>query len=117
MKILDEDFVNNIKWKVSDVLDYIKKQFEADVVITQTKWEQMIQDTLPDYVEWVIEGKPENPYYYDPYHDNISYSFKENTGNFNIQIFDSPSVDVWIKGKFKLEDGYVKIIEVSSYRT
>ena len=120
MKVVSDRYIEQLNYKLDEVFVNIKKELEADYLILQSDYEKMIQEILPKYFRWVIEGKPEyreKQIYYDQYHDDIDYDFKNNIGEFNIQIFDSPYVDIWIKGKFKLEEGYVKIIEISSYRT
>ena len=120
MKVVSDRYIELLNYKIDKVFDDIKKELEADYLILQTSYEKMIQEILPKYFQWVIDGKPEyreKQIYYDQYHDSIEYNFKENMGEFNIQIYDSPDVDIWIKGKFRLEEGYVKIVEISSYRT
>jgi hypothetical protein len=64
-----------------------------------------IRKALINYWRWVTEGEPEygkGQHYYDWYHNQINYR-GDGIYGYNIQVFDSPEGDEWMRGKFKLE--------------
>jgi hypothetical protein len=81
---------------------------------------------LPKYRQWMAEGKPpymhasfDKPprkpqFYYDSYHDSIREN-DDGTFRFDIQTFDSPEGDTWVRGKFKLDGEKITILEQHAY--
>lgn len=80
---------------------------------------------LQGYRRWVQEGKPPHggqfdvqqrkpQYYYDSYHEALA-ECGDGTFTFNVQTFDSPDGDTWVRGKFKIGEGGIVIIEQSAY--
>lgn len=84
-----------------------------------------ISRILRGYRRWISEGKPPHgnqfdaqkrkpQYYYDSYHECLTEE-ADGTFRFNVQTFDSPEGDMWVRGKFKIGQGGIDIVEQSSY--
>lgn len=80
---------------------------------------------LPSYRRWIAEGRPKYSggyvprgepaqRYYDTYHDSIREE-PDGTFSFNIQTFDSPEGDVWVRGKFTVDGETIRIVEHKAY--
>lgn len=65
-----------------------------------------LHESLLNYWRWVTEGKvkyggPNGQYFYDSYHNNISWNSEEKVYTFSIQVSDSPDGDTWVEGSFE----------------
>ena len=89
--------------------------------------ENTIRGALLLYWRWVSEGKHPygssstrdrrlKQYYYDTYHNGISFDSGTKIYHFRIQLSDSPYGDEWISGEFKVPRGVeIEIISQNSY--
>ena len=80
--------------------------------------ESTILNALLCYMRWRAEGslphhsnvswghKGPKQYYYDPYHNSISYDQETGRYSYHIQVSDSPEGDTWVRGSFKLQGAF-----------
>ena len=98
----------------SDKHNYLSPSLEV-----QPSLENLLRETLLRYWRWVTEGKKEykkEQLYYDKYHRSMNYIPEEDIYEFNIQVYDSPQGDQWVKGKFKLSGAEIIILEKETVR-
>lgn len=79
--------------------------------------------SLLNFWRWCTEGKipyyrsttkDKKQYYYDSYHNGISYDGETETYSFRIQVSDSPMGDTWIVGTFMFDGPSIKITKLES---
>lgn len=77
----------------------------------------LLYHALVGYWRWVAEGKveygPGRQYYYDPYHNGITYNGKDGY-SYSIQISDSPEGDTWLKGTFMVRGMVIESVTKGS---
>ena len=77
------------------------------------EFENELRAALLCYWRWCAEGQPQygardpgkrtrRQYYYDPYHNAITYDSATDTYRYDIQIADRPEGDTWVRGTFKV---------------
>jgi len=68
---------------------------------------------LFSYINWLNNGKKpfrEGQLFHDSYHKDIQW-IEGDKYSFRIQVYDSPNVDIWWRGEFRLKGNAIEVLK------